>query len=117
MPASHAQHPSPQDLATFATGRLAGAQAGAVAAHLEACPACRQAVANPSPASFLGKLRAAGRGARPRRVLTQPVALSGTLPARCPARLPGQQGHFSLARWPEAGDNSPQEALGRGPGN
>jgi hypothetical protein len=114
MPASHAQHASPQDLATFAAGKLAGAQAGAGAAHLEACPACRQAVANPSPASFLGKRRAAGPGTAPAECCPSPWRF---LAPSLLVALPGEQGRFSLARRPEAGDNSLQEALGRGRGN
>ena len=38
-------HPSPQELTAFALGKLPEHAAAAVAAHLESCPVCRQAVA------------------------------------------------------------------------
>jgi serine/threonine protein kinase len=53
-------HPTPQELAAFGLGKLPERTAAAVAAHLESCPACRQAVAALPPDSFLGKVRAAG---------------------------------------------------------
>ncbi len=53
-------HPSERALALFAQGKLSEAQAHTVAAHVEICPACRQAVAALPPDSFLGKVRAAG---------------------------------------------------------
>jgi anti-sigma factor RsiW len=53
-------HPSAQSLALFGHGRLPEDQARTVAAHLESCLACRQAVATLPPDSFLGKVRAAG---------------------------------------------------------
>jgi formylglycine-generating enzyme required for sulfatase activity len=43
MPAPYAQHPSPDDLAAFAVGKLTGPGADAVAAHLVDCPDCRHA--------------------------------------------------------------------------
>jgi tRNA A-37 threonylcarbamoyl transferase component Bud32 len=56
-------HPTPQELAAFGLGKLTGGAADAVAAHLEGCSACRQAVADLPPDSFLGKVRAAQPGA------------------------------------------------------
>jgi serine/threonine protein kinase/WD40 repeat protein len=53
-------HPPPQELAAFGLGKLSERNAAAIAAHLESCPACRQAVAALPPDSFLGKIRAAG---------------------------------------------------------
>jgi WD40 repeat protein len=55
-------HPSERALALFGQGRLPEAQARTVAAHLEVCPACRQAVAALPPDSFVGKLRGAKPG-------------------------------------------------------
>jgi hypothetical protein len=52
-------HPTAQQLALFGHGKLPQAQAAAVAAHLETCADCRQAVANLPPDSFLGKVQAA----------------------------------------------------------
>jgi anti-sigma factor RsiW len=50
-------HPTPQELAAFGLGKLPERTAAAVAAHLETCPACRQAVAAVPPDSFLDKVR------------------------------------------------------------
>jgi WD40 repeat protein/tRNA A-37 threonylcarbamoyl transferase component Bud32 len=55
-------HPSAQALSLFSQGKLSEAQAKTVAAHLETCPGCRQAVAALPPDSFLGKVRAAQPG-------------------------------------------------------
>jgi Tfp pilus assembly protein PilF/tRNA A-37 threonylcarbamoyl transferase component Bud32 len=52
-------HPSAQALSLFSQGRLSEAQAKTVAAHLETCLACRQAVAAAAPDTFMGKVRAA----------------------------------------------------------
>jgi formylglycine-generating enzyme required for sulfatase activity len=48
MPASHATHPTAEQLAAFAAGRLANAQAQVVAAHLQRCPTCCQAAGEAS---------------------------------------------------------------------
>jgi serine/threonine protein kinase len=53
-------HPTPKELTAFGLGKLPERAAAAVAAHLESCPACRQAVAAVPPDSFLGKVRATG---------------------------------------------------------
>jgi serine/threonine protein kinase len=53
-------HPTPQELTAFGIGKLPEHAAAAVAAHLELCPACRQAVAGVSSDSFLDRVRAAG---------------------------------------------------------
>jgi tRNA A-37 threonylcarbamoyl transferase component Bud32 len=55
-------HPSAQALALFGHGKLSQAQAATVAAHLETCAGCRQAVASLPPDSFLGKVQAAKPG-------------------------------------------------------
>ncbi len=55
-------HPTPQELAAFGLGKLSESAAAAIAAHLESCPACRQAVAGVSADSFLDKIRAAKQG-------------------------------------------------------
>ena len=57
MPAPHASHPSPADLAAFAVGKLAHADAHAVAAHLETCPACQRAAAGVPGDSFIARVR------------------------------------------------------------
>src|SRR5579883_852972 len=51
-------HPTPQELTAFALGKLPEHAAASVAAHLDTCPACRQAVAAVPPDSFLDKVRA-----------------------------------------------------------
>ncbi len=50
-------HPTPQELTAFGLGKLPESAAAAIAAHLESCPACRQAVAGVSADSFLNKVR------------------------------------------------------------
>jgi serine/threonine protein kinase len=52
--------PTPQELAAFGLGKLPEHAAAAVAAHLQSCDLCRNAVAAVSADSFLGKVRAAG---------------------------------------------------------
>ncbi|HTU19361.1 MAG TPA: zf-HC2 domain-containing protein, partial [Gemmataceae bacterium] len=53
-------HPTLHELIAFGLGKLPEGAAAVVAAHLEICPTCRQAVANVTPDSFLGKVRDAG---------------------------------------------------------
>ena len=55
-------HPTPQELTAFGLGKLPERAAAGVAAHLESCPGCRQAVAAVLPDSFLDKVRAASPG-------------------------------------------------------
>src|SRR5262249_16792792 len=55
-------HPTPQELAAYGLGKLPERAADAVAAHLEGCAACRQAVAGLPPDSFLGKVQDARPG-------------------------------------------------------
>jgi WD40 repeat protein/serine/threonine protein kinase len=52
-------HPTAQQLALFGHGKLPSDLTATVAAHLEACPDCRRAVAELPADSFLGKVRAA----------------------------------------------------------
>jgi hypothetical protein len=40
MTAAHANHPTSAELTALAVGKLSGADAGPVAAHLEGCPDC-----------------------------------------------------------------------------
>jgi serine/threonine protein kinase len=60
MPAPHSTHPSPEDLAAFAVGKLSDAEAEAVALHLAACPNCRRAAERAHADSFIARLKAAG---------------------------------------------------------
>jgi serine/threonine protein kinase len=53
------RHPTPQQLSAYGLGKLPERARAAIARHLEGCAACRQAVANLPPDSFMGKLRAA----------------------------------------------------------
>jgi WD40 repeat protein len=55
-------HPTAQALALFGHGQLSEAQAATVAAHLETCADCRQAVARLPPDSFVDKVKAARPG-------------------------------------------------------
>src|SRR5262249_49626896 len=52
-------HPTAQQLALFGHGKLSEGQAATVAAHLETCADCWQAVADLPPDSFLDKVREA----------------------------------------------------------
>src|SRR5438132_13202373 len=89
-------HPSQQELAAYGLGKLPDRAAAGVASHLEACPACRQAVAGLPPDSFLGKVRAARPGgsalppapaaARPGAATSLPGAAAA--PADPPEGLP-----------------------------
>lgn len=54
-------HPTPQELTAFGLGKLPEPAATVVAAHLEACSSCRQAVAGISADSCLDTVRAAER--------------------------------------------------------
>ncbi|HTU89168.1 MAG TPA: protein kinase [Gemmataceae bacterium] len=54
-------HPTTQELTAFGLGKLPERAAAAVAAHLDSCSACRQAVAGVSAASCLDTVRAAER--------------------------------------------------------
>jgi serine/threonine protein kinase len=54
-------HPTPQELAAFGLGKLPEPAAAVVAAHLESCSSCRQAVAGVSSDSSLDMVRAAAR--------------------------------------------------------
>jgi tRNA A-37 threonylcarbamoyl transferase component Bud32 len=83
MTAPHAQHPSPADLAAFAAGQLADADARAVAAHLESCPDCRRAAAAPGPSSGTHV-----RGAPPARPRSGTKLPGGPAPAHAPAGPP-----------------------------
>jgi serine/threonine protein kinase len=55
-------HPSPQELSAFSLGRLSDEATAAIASHLEECTACRRAVENSGPDSFVSKVRAAKPG-------------------------------------------------------
>jgi hypothetical protein len=78
-----ATHPTPQELAAFSQGKLPASAAQAVAAHLETCPACQQAIEKMTPDSFVGKVRAArsATSALPAR-----PALAGDSPSLLPNR-------------------------------
>jgi formylglycine-generating enzyme required for sulfatase activity/serine/threonine protein kinase len=60
MPAPRVQHPTQDDLAAFAVGKLSDAAAGAVAAHLADCPDRRRDVEKAAADSFVARLKAAG---------------------------------------------------------
>src|SRR4051794_38600370 len=61
MPEVSTPHPSPQQLADFNLGKLAGGDSAVIAGHLLSCPECRARVDQHPPDSFVGELRAAGR--------------------------------------------------------
>jgi serine/threonine protein kinase len=62
------KHPSADQLAAFGLGKLLGPSADTVVAHLETCVDCRQAVANISADSFVGRIQVADAGAAPSAV-------------------------------------------------
>jgi predicted Ser/Thr protein kinase len=86
-------HPTAQQLVLFGHGRLPQAQAATVAAHLETCADCRQAVANLPPDSFFDKVR----GAR----------TSATVP---PSGAPAAEALRGAVSGPAAADVPPQLA-------
>jgi serine/threonine protein kinase len=55
-------HPTAQELTAFGHGKLPEEQTATVAAHLETCAACRQAVADLPADAFLEKVKAARPG-------------------------------------------------------
>ncbi len=59
MEAQPMNHPAPEILRALIAGQLDSAAADAAFAHLESCPACREAAAALSGDSFLRRLRAA----------------------------------------------------------
>src|SRR5262249_13941985 len=102
-------HPSGQELAAFGLGKLAEPDAAAVAAHLEVCSGCRQAVAGLPADSFLGKVRA-----------TRPGVSDTRLPPAAPARpaVPSTPPQNPLPNLPPELANHPKfrivRELGRG---
>ncbi len=64
-------HPTPQELTDYGRGELADSAGAAVAAHIEVCADCRDALVGLAPDSFLAKLRAA----RPASSSTPPQSL------------------------------------------
>jgi len=85
-------HPTAQALALFGHGKLSEAQATTVAAHLETCADCRNAVAGLPADSFLGKVRAAKPGGTvlppPRPGAAANVMGKAPPPAALPADVP-----------------------------
>ncbi len=78
-------HPTPELLAAYGLGKLDDLGMATITQHLQSCPQCRQAVANVSPDSFIGRVRAAS-----------PAGYSGTqLPATV-APLPAASGKAAL---------------------
>jgi serine/threonine protein kinase len=63
MQANPTFHPSPEQLAAYALGKLDDAEAAAVVEHLETCPACQQTVEESPSDTFLNALQAARPGA------------------------------------------------------
>ncbi|HKI38363.1 MAG TPA: protein kinase [Gemmataceae bacterium] len=86
-------HPTAQALALFGHGKLSEAQSATVAAHLETCADCRNAVAGLPPDSFLGKVRAAKPGGT--------VLPPGPAPVR-PAASPSMAGRPAAPPAPPA---------------
>ena len=111
MDANASRHPTDQALNAYGLGKLAEAAAGAVHAHLEACPACRVRVAELSSDSFLARLRDA-RGA-PAAAGSGPGATQPHRPGAAGAAAPPQAGTLppDLADHP---DYEVRRELGRG---
>src|SRR5579875_1125139 len=91
-------HPTAQELTAFGLGKLPERRAAAVPAHLESCPACRKAVANAPPDSFLGKVPAAKPNASslPVRSSDAPVVEKASAP---PKDLPPDLANYSKYRF------------------
>src|SRR5262245_26795166 len=84
MSAKPVTHPSREELSAFGLGKLEGAPAATIAAHLEECDTCRRAVEKVSGDSFLELIRRA-RGpatAPPTRSVSGPAvpAVAGLPP-------------------------------------
>ena len=77
-------HPSPNQLAEFAAGKMVDAQAEAVARHLDACSACSKIVNALPPDSLTGRLQDAQRVHRPDPTLSW----DGSAPSGLGALLP-----------------------------
>ena len=77
-------HPSPIQLAEFAAGKMADAQAEAVARHLDVCSACSNIVHALPPDSLTGRLQGAKRVYRPAPTLSW----DGSAPSGLGAPLP-----------------------------
>ena len=58
MPDARTTHPTAQQLANYALGKLLAAELATVHAHVAGCAECRQKVENQPPDSFIGQLRA-----------------------------------------------------------
>ncbi len=61
MNATHATHPTNEDLAAFSLGRLEDAASAAVEAHLATCETCRQVAVSAPADSFVAKVQASER--------------------------------------------------------
>ncbi|MGH7227101.1 MAG: protein kinase domain-containing protein, partial [Gemmataceae bacterium] len=94
-------HPTPEELAAFGLGKLPERAAAAIAAHLESCPACRKAVANVPPDSFLGKVRAAKPNASslPARSSDAAGIENESAPPAPPKDLPPDLANYSKYRF------------------
>jgi tRNA A-37 threonylcarbamoyl transferase component Bud32 len=79
MNAPRVNHPTPADLAAFAVGKLSEADAGAVAEHLEHCPACRNVAESAPPDSFVARVKEARPASAPKGGTQVPGAAAAPL--------------------------------------
>jgi hypothetical protein len=95
-------HPTPQELSAFSLGRLSDAAAAVIAGHLEDCPACRNAVENAGPDSFVSKVRAAkpGDSSLPPGA-SPPLTTDASSVAKTPATCPPEDLPPELANHPK----------------
>ncbi|HEY7424084.1 MAG TPA: protein kinase [Gemmataceae bacterium] len=93
-------HPSAQDLAAFALGKLPEAASTIIADHLEKCPSCRQTIESLPADSFLARLRAANPdvSSLPARTVRAGGA-ANTPTTRTPSFLPLEGLPPNLARY------------------
>src|SRR5262245_52598770 len=77
MSAKAVTHPSREELSAFGLGKLEGALAATIAAHLDECDTCRRAVEKVSGDSFLELIRRArGPAPAPTRSAAGPVGVA-----------------------------------------
>jgi hypothetical protein len=93
MKAPHVQHPTPEELAAFAVGKVDDAKSQSIVSHLEDCADCRRLAESIPGDSFVARLKEARRGDT-----SEPPRFNTTLPSILPKEKPAGQGTEVPAR-------------------